>query len=139
MSTDYLSITGRLKEIINRGGEKISPREVDEIIMLHPAVHQCVTFALPHKMLGEDVAAAVVLRQGLSADDKELRVFASTRLAPFKVPQQDPHTPRDSGGCDGEVAAHRPRQETGTRITLPIVRRPYCGRRLVGRGRVVRR
>ncbi|HXD22371.1 MAG TPA: acyl--CoA ligase, partial [Gemmatimonadaceae bacterium] len=83
----YLSITGRLKEIINRGGEKISPREVDEIIMLHPAVHQCVTFALPHEMLGEDVAAAVVLRQGVSADDKELRAFASTRLAPFKVPR----------------------------------------------------
>jgi acyl-CoA synthetase (AMP-forming)/AMP-acid ligase II len=84
----YLTITGRLKEIINRGGEKISPREVDEIIMLHPAVHQCVTFALPHEMLGEDVAAAVVLRQGASADDKELRDFASTRLAPFKVPRK---------------------------------------------------
>jgi acyl-CoA synthetase (AMP-forming)/AMP-acid ligase II len=82
----YLSITGRLKEIINRGGEKISPREVDEIIMLHPAVHQCVTFALPHDMLGEDVAAAIVLRQDATADEKELRAFASTRLAPFKVP-----------------------------------------------------
>lgn len=84
----YVSITGRLKEIIIRGGEKISPREVDEVIMLHPAVHQCVTFALPHEMLGEDVAAAVVLRQSTSADEKELRAFASTRLAPFKVPRK---------------------------------------------------
>ncbi|HEY7233504.1 MAG TPA: acyl--CoA ligase [Gemmatimonadaceae bacterium] len=84
----YVSITGRLKEIINRGGEKVSPREVDEIIMEHPAVHQCVTFAMPHEMLGEDVAAAIVLRRGTSATDKELREFASARLAPYKVPRK---------------------------------------------------
>jgi len=84
----YVSITGRLKEIINRGGEKISPREVDEIIMEHPAVHQCVTFAMPHDMLGEDVAAAVVLRQGAECTDKELRQFVSKRLADFKVPRK---------------------------------------------------
>jgi acyl-CoA synthetase (AMP-forming)/AMP-acid ligase II len=84
----YLSITGRLKEIINRGGEKISPREVDEIFMEHPAVHQCVTFAVPHDMLGEDVAAAVVLREGALADDRELRQFAALRLADFKVPRK---------------------------------------------------
>jgi acyl-CoA synthetase (AMP-forming)/AMP-acid ligase II len=84
----YVSITGRLKEIINRGGEKISPREVDEIIMDHPAVHQCVTFAMPHDMLGEEVAAAIVLRQGVAATDKELREFASARLAPYKVPKK---------------------------------------------------
>jgi len=84
----YVSITGRLKEIINRGGEKISPREVDEIIMGHPAVHQCVTFAMPHDMLGEEVAAAIVLRQGIAATDKELREFASARLAPYKVPKK---------------------------------------------------
>jgi acyl-CoA synthetase (AMP-forming)/AMP-acid ligase II len=84
----YVSITGRLKEIINRGGEKISPREVDEIIMEHPAVHQCVTFAMPHDMLGEDVAAAIVLRQGAQASDRELREFAATRMAAFKVPRK---------------------------------------------------
>ncbi|HKW47292.1 MAG TPA: acyl--CoA ligase [Gemmatimonadaceae bacterium] len=87
-SDGYVAITGRLKEIINRGGEKISPREVDEIIMEHPAVHQCVTFAMPHEMLGEDVAAAIVLRQGSAATDKELREFASARLAPYKVPRK---------------------------------------------------
>ncbi len=84
----YVAIVGRLKEIINRGGEKISPREVDEIIMDHPAVHQCVTFAMPHDMLGEEVAAAIVLRQGVAATDKELREFASARLAPYKVPKK---------------------------------------------------
>lgn len=84
----YLSIVGRLKEIINRGGEKISPREVDEIIMEHPAVHQCVTFAVPHEMLGEEVGAAIVLREGHSATDRELREFAAIRLADFKVPKK---------------------------------------------------
>jgi acyl-CoA synthetase (AMP-forming)/AMP-acid ligase II len=84
----FVSITGRLKEIINRGGEKISPREVDEIIMEHPAVHQCVTFGMPHDMLGEEVGAAVVLKQGADATDKELRQFASVRLADFKVPKK---------------------------------------------------
>jgi len=84
----YLTITGRLKEIVNRGGEKVSPREVDEILMEHPAVRQCVTFSLPHEMLGEDVAAAVVLRDGAQASDKELRGFAAQRLADFKVPRK---------------------------------------------------
>jgi len=83
----YLSITGRLKEIINRGGEKISPREVDEVLMDHPSVRQVVTFAVPHDKLGEDVAAAIVLREGTSATEKELREFCGARLAPFKVPR----------------------------------------------------
>jgi len=83
----YLSITGRLKEIINRGGEKISPREVDEVLMDHPAVQQVVTFAMPHEKLGEDVAAAVVLREGAEATDRELKDFAADRLAAFKVPR----------------------------------------------------
>ena len=64
----YLRVTGRLKEIINRGGEKISPREVDEVLLDHPAVAQVVTFAMPHDKLGEEVAAAVVLREGTSAE-----------------------------------------------------------------------
>jgi acyl-CoA synthetase (AMP-forming)/AMP-acid ligase II len=84
----YLTITGRLKEIINRGGEKISPREVDDVLMDHPAVQQVVTFAMPHKSLGEEVAAAVVLREGQTADEKEIRAFASERLAAFKVPRK---------------------------------------------------
>ncbi|MEQ1880677.1 MAG: AMP-dependent synthetase, partial [Burkholderiales bacterium] len=84
----YLTITGRLKEIINRGGEKISPREVDEILLDHPAVQQCVTFAFPHDKLGEDVAAAVVLREGAQADEKALRTFVATRLTDFKVPRK---------------------------------------------------
>ena len=84
----YVTITGRLKEIINRGGEKISPREVDEILMEHPAVLQVVTFAIPHEKLGEEVGAVVVLREGKTATEKEIRDFVSTRLADFKVPKK---------------------------------------------------
>ncbi len=84
----YLTITGRLKEIINRGGEKISPREVDEVLMDAPAVAQAVAFAVPHAQLGEDVAAAVVLKDGASATEAEIRDFCKQRLAGFKVPRR---------------------------------------------------
>lgn len=84
----YLNLTGRLKEIINRGGEKISPLEVDGVLMDHPAVEQVVTFALPHPKLGEEVAAAVVLRAGHATTEREIRDFASVRIADFKVPRR---------------------------------------------------
>jgi len=84
----YLRITGRLKEIINRGGEKVSPLEVDEVLMDHPAVQQVVTFAMPHDKLGEEIAAAVVLRPDVEATEQEIRAFAAGRLADFKVPRR---------------------------------------------------
>ena len=84
----YLTISGRLKEIINRGGEKITPREIDEVLMDHPAIAQALAFAMPHDKLGEEVAAAVVLREGLSATERELRDFVAGRLADFKVPRR---------------------------------------------------
>jgi len=84
----YLRLTGRLKELINRGGEKISPLEIDTVIMDHPAVAQVVTFGVPHDKLGEDVAAAVVLREGTACDERELRAFVSSRVADFKVPRR---------------------------------------------------
>jgi len=84
----YVTITGRLKEIINRGGEKVSPREVDEILMDHAAVAQVVCFGMPHPKLGEEVAAAVVLREGQSATERELQDFVGKRAADFKVPKR---------------------------------------------------
>jgi acyl-CoA synthetase (AMP-forming)/AMP-acid ligase II len=83
----YVRLTGRLKEIINRGGEKISPREVDEVLLDHPAVAQVVTFAVPHDKLGEDVAAAIVMKEGAVVDAQAIRAFASERLADMKVPR----------------------------------------------------
>jgi len=84
----YLYLTGRLKEIINRGGEKIAPREIDEVLLSHPAVGQAVAFAVPNRALGETVAAAVVARAGQIATERELREFAASRLASFKVPER---------------------------------------------------
>ena len=84
----YLRLTGRLKEMINRGGEKISPLDVDEVLMKHPAVAQVVTFAVPHQKLGEEVAAAVVLHDGHTLSDRELKDFADRHLADFKVPRK---------------------------------------------------
>ncbi len=84
----YITITGRLKEIINRGGEKVSPREVDEILMDHPAVAQVVCFGMPHPKLGEEVAAVVVLREGQSVSEKDLQAFVAGRAADFKVPKK---------------------------------------------------
>jgi len=84
----YLYLSGRTREMINRGGENIAPREVDEALLEHPAVAEAVTFAVPHATLGEDVAAAVVLRPNADATPKDIRQFAAGRLADFKVPRQ---------------------------------------------------
>jgi acyl-CoA synthetase (AMP-forming)/AMP-acid ligase II len=84
----YLFVTGRIKEFINRGGEKISPREVDEALLNHPAVAQAVAFAVPHAQLGEDVAAAVVSKPNGTVSERELQEFAAARLAGFKVPRR---------------------------------------------------
>jgi oxalate---CoA ligase len=84
----YLFITGRCKDIINRGGEKVSPVEVDEILLNHPAIEQAITFPVPHPTLGEDVAAAVVLRQGALVSQQEIRDYVAERASVFKVPQR---------------------------------------------------
>ena len=82
----YVTITGRLKEIINRGGEKISPREIDEVLLEHEAVRQAVAFPVPHPALGETVGAAVVLHEGATATERDLITFVAGRLTAFKVP-----------------------------------------------------
>jgi acyl-CoA synthetase (AMP-forming)/AMP-acid ligase II len=84
----YLYINGRLDEIINRGGEKIAPREVDEALLAHPAVAEAASFPVPHPGLGQDVGAAVALRPGMSATVRDLQDFVAQRLADFKVPRR---------------------------------------------------
>ena len=85
-SDGYLTITGRLKELINRGGEKVSPRDIEEALQEHPAVRQAAAFAVRHPTLGEDVAAAVVLNAGVIAQEDDLRGFLFGRLPEFKIP-----------------------------------------------------
>ena len=82
----YLFITGRLRELINRGGVKVSPPEVDLAFMQHPAVREAATFAVPHPSLGEDVVTAIVLHEPGSTSVQALRVYALQHLLPFKVP-----------------------------------------------------
>ena len=84
----YLVLRGRLKEIINRAGEKVSPLEVDDVLLRHPAVAEAVTFGVPHDRLGEEVAAAVVLRNDADVGERELQDFVAQTVAPFKVPRR---------------------------------------------------
>jgi acyl-CoA synthetase (AMP-forming)/AMP-acid ligase II len=81
----YLTLIGRIKELINRGGEKISPLEVDAALLSHPAVAEAATFAAPHPKYGEEVHAAVVLKIEVSVED--LQAHCGGRLADFKVPK----------------------------------------------------
>ncbi|HEY3738775.1 MAG TPA: AMP-binding protein, partial [Bryobacteraceae bacterium] len=84
----FLFVTGRIKEIINRGGEKMLPGEVENALTAHPAVEEAVAFGVPHPTLGEDVMAVVVLKPGAVATESELRRFAGTRIADFKLPRR---------------------------------------------------
>jgi acyl-CoA synthetase (AMP-forming)/AMP-acid ligase II len=99
----FLLLTGRLKELINRGGEKVSPLEVDGVLSAHPAVAQALTFAIPHAKLGEEVGAAVVLREGAALTERELRDFAAKSLADFKVPRKVVFLPEIPKGATGKL------------------------------------
>jgi acyl-CoA synthetase (AMP-forming)/AMP-acid ligase II/thioesterase domain-containing protein/acyl carrier protein len=83
----YIFLTGRLKELINRGGEKISPRQIDEVLLDHASIAQALAFSIPHAQLGEEIGVAVVLRDGAALSAIQVREFAAARLAAFKVPK----------------------------------------------------
>jgi acyl-CoA synthetase (AMP-forming)/AMP-acid ligase II len=99
----FLFLTGRLKEQINRGGEKISPIEVDEVLLRHPAVAEAVTFAIPHEKLGDEVGAAVVLTAGGGVTENELRNYLREHLAPFKVPRRIVFVAEIPKGATGKI------------------------------------
>ncbi|MGH2617769.1 MAG: AMP-binding protein, partial [Thermomicrobiales bacterium] len=107
----YLYVNGRLNELINRGGEKIAPVEVDRALQSHPAVAEAATFAVPDPRYGEDIVAAIVVKEGMTVRARELRGWLLDRLAPFKVPQRVwmvenlPRTP--SGKVQRRVLAER--------------------------------
>jgi acyl-CoA synthetase (AMP-forming)/AMP-acid ligase II len=85
-SENYLRLVARIKELINRGGEKISPREIDEVLLTHPSIAEAVCFGVPHPTWGEEVAAAVVLKN--AANEPDLLAFCKERLADFKRPKK---------------------------------------------------
>lgn len=108
LDTDgYLTVAGRLGEIINKGGEKISPAEVDDCLLRHPDVVDAASFAIPHRSLGEDVAAAVVLREGASAGEPELRAAVASRLSEVKVPRRIAIVDRIPKSASGKVQRDR--------------------------------
>lgn len=88
----YLILTGRIKELINRGGEKISPIELDSVLLSHPKVNEAVCFGVPDEMYGQEIQAAVVLKPGVKESEKaverELQAFCQSKLAKFKIPKR---------------------------------------------------
>ena len=112
----FLSVSGRIKEFINRGGEKISPYEIERALLRHPSVREAAAFPVPHPRLGENVAAAVVLAPGANTTPTEIKTFLADQLTPFKIPQQvfvKSNLPRGATGKVlrlklGDEAVHRP-------------------------------
>jgi oxalate---CoA ligase len=84
----YIIITGRIKELINKGGEKISPIELDNVLTRHPTVSEAVSFAIPDEMYGQEIGVAIVLKQGESLKEEDLRAWVAEKLAKFKVPKK---------------------------------------------------
>jgi hypothetical protein len=111
----YVFLAGRTKEIINRGGEKVAPAEVDEVLSEHPSVAEAATFAVPHPTLGEEVATAIVLRPGAAITPKDIRQFAMGRMAAFKVPRQVLFVTEIPKGPTGKV------QRVGMAVELGLV------------------
>lgn len=116
-----LFISGRIKEIVNRGGEKVSPREVDDAMLEHPAVAQVAAFAVPHPSLGEDLAAAVVLRPGTKVTESELRQFLFSKLSEFKVPSRILFIDAIPKGPTGKVQRTTLHQTLGAALVKPFV------------------
>lgn len=115
----YLFVTGRMNETINRGGEKISPEEVDEVLTNHPDVEEAGTFSVPHITLGEDVAAAVVLRSGASVAEDDIRAFVAARLTPFKVPRQVIFVTQLPKNATGKIRRRELREMLGPKAIAP--------------------
>jgi acyl-CoA synthetase (AMP-forming)/AMP-acid ligase II/acyl carrier protein len=117
----YLVIAGRLKEIVNRGGEKVSPREVDEALLEHPDVAQATAFAVPHASLGEDLAAAVVPKRGCTPGEAQLRSFLMSRLAGFKVPSRIVFVDAIPKGPTGKVQRTSLHEKLGPALAAAFV------------------
>src|SRR5262249_11210727 len=102
-SEGYLTVVGRTKELINRGGEKISPYEVERALLLHPSVKEAAAFSVPHPRLGENVAAAVVLKPETNPSTQDIKTFLADHLAPFKIPQHVFMVPQLLKGATGKI------------------------------------
>lgn len=109
----YLTLGGRIDDVINRGGEKVSPAEVERALLEHPQVAEAVAFAMPHPTLGADLATAVRLEPGGAVGEAELRGFAAGRLAPFKVPRRVVAVPELPTGPTGKPVREKLAEHLG--------------------------
>jgi acyl-CoA synthetase (AMP-forming)/AMP-acid ligase II len=112
----YLTLAGRIKEMINRGGEKVSPAEVDAVLMGHPEVRDAATFPVPHPTLGEEVAAVVVLEPNAALNVNGLRAYLLERISGFKIPKQTVFADVIPKGPTGKVQRHKLAETFGVRI-----------------------
>ena len=83
----FVVVPGRIKELIIKGGENIAPREIDEVLLAHPAVLEAAATGLPDRHYGQEILAAVVLREGSACTEEALRAFCIERLGAFKTPK----------------------------------------------------
>jgi acyl-CoA synthetase (AMP-forming)/AMP-acid ligase II/thioesterase domain-containing protein len=120
----FLSLHGRLSELINRGGEKIAPAEIESALLRHPAVAEAAAFAIPHPRLGEDVAAAIIPHPGAQATTADLRQFLQRELASFKIPRRILILDQLPKGATGKVQRRRLRESMdgllGDQGTMPV-------------------
>jgi oxalate---CoA ligase len=100
----YLIIEGRLKEVINRGGEKVFPYEIEKALLEHPALLEAAAFGVPHPRLGESVAAAVVLKPGSTVGERELKEFLAARLTGYKLPRRLCYVSSLPRGSSGKIS-----------------------------------
>lgn len=103
----YIFLHGRIKELINRGGEKITPMEIDDVLLRHPAVAEAVAIGVPHPVYGEEVEAVVALKPDQSASAADLIAFAREHLADFKVPKAIRFVPQIPRGATGKIQRRR--------------------------------
>ena len=115
----HLFLVGRAKELINRGGEKISPQEVDAILLQHPAVKECAAFGMPHPTLGEDVAVAVVATGRVPLPAREVQSFAAMYLSEFKVPNKVFFVSELPRTANGKVQRHKLAEQLATISQTP--------------------
>ncbi len=115
----FLTILGRIKEFINRGGEKISPYEIENALLLHPDVREAAAFAVPHPRLGENLVVAVVLKPGATATPADIKKFLGDRLVPFKIPQQVLVKTELPKGATGKISRRALAEEAGHSVREP--------------------
>jgi len=120
----YLTLTGRLKEVINRGGQKVAPREVDDALMEHPGVAGAATFPIPHPSVGEEIGAVVVAAPGATLSEQELAHFLSGRLADHKIPRRFVIADEIPNGPTGKIPRHALAATLGLTQVVDTLRRP---------------